>query len=462
MINTPKPALGLALLLFLFTNTLRCQCLTPPPLDSCTGAEIQLTDNETLLSGVKKWYAGPTTTMNQLTMRGGTLVVCSNLTIDRFYMDSGTIVVRPGATFVIGGGIGHGILFHGNCRIYNYGTVQSLRNVSLEGTYATPALPNIFMNVTRSSLFKIHNQYFTMNNPNSFFVNNGRAEIYGLITDPATASGAVCFGNTSETRMNVLYNNARYPYQVPSGSACLNVLQYSQFRDSLTRSPTLNVCLGPSHYSDSSCRPWGCRPNAWGAANIFRACNACIDVQNLTLKITAFSVMQVAGENLLRWETNISVMQETAFITERSSDGLQFVAIDSILVQPAQKISYMSATDKFPLRGHSYYRVRCVQRISGYTSISQTVRVHSGDTESTIVYPNPFKKSITMNFKAGKKPIRLEFYNTHGALVYKQPVLFAEATTTQVNLPLNIPAGSYLLKIIYPAETEVKKIVKEE
>ena len=44
-------------------------------------------------------YYGATTTHNMLTLKGGTLIVCGNLTIDKFYMDSGKIYVRLGRRF---------------------------------------------------------------------------------------------------------------------------------------------------------------------------------------------------------------------------------------------------------------------------------------------------------------------------------------------------------------------------
>lgn len=255
------------------------QCLIPPPLESCNGTEAALADNEMLAVGNKKWFYAAPATYNQVTLRGGTLVVCGDLTFTNFTMDSGTIVIRPGARLRIGGGAG--IVLRGNCSIYNYGTFECTSNLSLDPTWATPAKPNVVINATSTSFFKMSNQYFTINNTNSFFVNRGRAEFWGLITDYGAGMGSVCLGKMSETRMAVLYNNRRHTYIAPEGAACVNVFQYSQFRDTLTASMNVNICLGAGHNSDASCIPFGCRPNAWGTPNIFQFCDQCTGLQLL-------------------------------------------------------------------------------------------------------------------------------------------------------------------------------------
>jgi hypothetical protein len=260
------------------------QCLIPPPLDSCNGTEPSLPDNDVLGVGIRKWYYGAAATYNSVTLRGGTLVVCGNLTFNNFNMDSGTVVIRPGGLLRIGGGAG--IVLRGNCNIYNYGTFECTSNLSLDPTWATPAKPNVVINATPSSIFKMSNQYFVINNTNSFFVNRGRAEFWGIITDFGAGSNSVCLGRFSEVRMAVLYNNRKHTYTAPEGSACVNVYQYSQFRDTLTRSMNINICLGAGHTSDASCIPFGCKPNAWGTTNIFNFCDQCAGLQLLSKPTT--------------------------------------------------------------------------------------------------------------------------------------------------------------------------------
>ncbi len=259
--------------LLAFPITLIGQCLVAPPLEDCNGTEPLLTDNETLVVGAKKWFYGAAATYNSVTLRGGTLIVCGNLTFTNFTMDSGTIVIRPGAWLRIGGGAG--IILRGNSSIYNHGTFECLSNLSLDPTWATPAKPNVVINATPSSFFKMSNQYFVINNANSFFVNRGRAEFWGIITDYGAGMNSVCQGRFAEIKMAVLYNNRKDTYDSPEGASCVSVFQYSQFRDTLTNSHNLNICLSAGHNSDASCIPFGCKPNAWGTPHIFQFCDLC-------------------------------------------------------------------------------------------------------------------------------------------------------------------------------------------
>jgi hypothetical protein len=255
------------------------QCKTAPPLEACLGTEATVSDNETLLNGIKKWYYGATATFGQLTMRGGTLVVCTDLTINVLNMDSGTIVIRPGAKLTAGGG-GGGMIWRGGCAIYNHGRLEITSNLSFEGPYATTARPNILMNVTAASSSRAFN-YFVINNPFSFFVNNGLAEVHGIITDNNAVAGSVCLGPTSQLKQTVLINKVKDTYIAPYGYACVSVYQLSQFADTLTDHPHVLVCLSAGHTSVTG---GSNKPNAWGAANVFQNCNSCAEMTLLPVQ----------------------------------------------------------------------------------------------------------------------------------------------------------------------------------
>jgi len=299
------------------------QCLQPPPLDDCNGTEPSLADNETLGTGAKKWYYGTAAVYNQVTIRGGTLVVCGDLTFTNFYLDSGTVVIRPGARLHIGSGAG--IVLRGNSSIYNYGTLEVMSNLVLDNSWASATKPNVLINATTSSVFTMSFQYFVINNPYSFFVNNGRADFHGIITDPAAASGSVCLGNSSQTTMRVLYNKSKKPYVAPTGTACVQVSQYSQFTDTLTASPNINVCLGPSHTSDAGCG--GCRPNAWGNASIFNSCNGCVEIQVLSMRRTPTLPAPDKGAVELQLAPNPFVQQLT-FTWPRPKKPIEVIIIN--------------------------------------------------------------------------------------------------------------------------------------
>lgn len=263
------------------TRTL-AQCRTPLPFTACTGTEPLVVADEIIPEGTTKWYYGPATTMNSLTLRGGTLVVCGDLTIDKFYMDSGQIMINPHARFVIGGGIGAGIQLFGKCTITNYGTFECQRNLSMDNGWASPSKPNIIINATWESSFKMPNQYFVINNANSYFVNNGFAQFWGLITDNQSVPGSVCLSGTMQ--MAVLINKIANSYITGSGNSCVYVHQFSQFSGVLTNSTNIYACLGASHTSSAGCAGPGCLPNNWGNAQVVMNCNTCSSLSVLPVR----------------------------------------------------------------------------------------------------------------------------------------------------------------------------------
>ncbi len=372
MLRTMIMAACIACLLSNATSSF-AQCLIPPPLESCNGTEPSLLDNETLVVGNKKWYYGAPVVYNQVTLRGGTLVVCGDLTFNTFTMDSGTVVIRPGARLRIGGGAG--IILRGNSSIYNHGTFECTSNLSLDPTWATPAKPNVVINATSTSFFKMTNQYFTINNTNSFFVNRGRAEFWGLITDYGAGMGSVCLGRFSEVRMAVLYNNRRHTYIAPEGAACVSVFQYSQFRDTLTNSMNINICLSATHNSDATCIPHGCRPNAWGTPNIFQFCDQC---------------------------SGITLLEKN-------------------------------------------------NRPDKNNNCSRSAEIN--------ISPNPFAGRLTIKWK-GERPKELIMHNSSGMIVYRKKLPAFSNASIQPDLPAGLPAGTYLVKLVYEKMVLVRQVVK--
>lgn len=246
------------------------QCKTAPPLDSCFATPAPV-NNEIMAAGTKKYYSGAATTFTNLTLRGATLVVCSQLTITNLVVDSGTIIIRPGAKLTAGGG-GSGMVWKGGCTLYNYGTFEITSNLSLEGPDASAARPNIVMNVTPASIISDDFNYFVINNAWSWFVNNGKASFMGVITDNGASAGCVCLGPASELKERTLINKVKDAYTVPSYHACVNVTSFSQFTDTLTNDPGLLTCVPTAHTSATGGTN---KPNAWGAATLFQHCTAC-------------------------------------------------------------------------------------------------------------------------------------------------------------------------------------------
>ncbi len=434
------------------------QCLTAPTA-ICTNTEPLVTDGEVLNTSTTKWYYGPVATLNMLTLKGGTLVVCGNLTVDKFYMDSGRIFIQPGARFVIGNGEGAGLVFRGNCSVYNFGTVEVLRNLSLENGWATPAKPNVVINATLTSVFKMNNQYFVINNANSWFVNKGKAYFHGLITDPQASVKSVCLGKGSQTIMTVLYNKVKNSYFAPEQFACVNVSEFSQLWDTLTTvNPYINMCLGLTHRTDSTCIPWGCKPN-WGTANLFRGCVSCGTIVVLPTRFISFYAEQHPDGNALYWKME-NPSSAGIFYIETSTDGRQFSSIHSFAPDQQNNTADYSYFDAVIRTGLNYYRIKYADTATKFITYSPVVKAIQKPTSSLRVYPNPFSDRLLITLPGNYTAATAIITNAYAGKVCNQQLLHT-ADKWELRLSRQLAPGIYLLTIMAEGHTWKQKIVKQ-
>jgi hypothetical protein len=434
-----------------FVSKAQCPAVLPPA--TCTGSEPLVIANEILAAGTTKWYYGPVSTMNSLTLRGGKLIVCGDLTIDKFYMDSGQIIINPGARFVIGSGLGEGLNLKGGSSIYNHGTLEIQRNLSLENGWATPATPNIIVNARWASVFKMSNQYFVINNANSWFVNNGLAQFWGIITDPQSSAGSVCLGESSTTTMAILINKVANAYRVSAGNACVYVHQFSEFFGSLTNSPSLFACLSAGHTSNSGCIPFGCQPNAWGSAQVFTNCSNCAALGVLPMRFANFLVTEKNNLNILKWELDNAAADYT-FYVERSADGKNFDVLDSLPGSVARNFSYIDASVP---AGLSYYRIRCMQLQSGRLIISKIISTSSGIQPGGRVFPSPFSHTFFIELSPGQFLQKIIVHDFAGKRI---PVDYRQEGHKWRVIPLGAISRQLLIvEYITSAGTGVQKII---
>lgn len=369
--------------------TVNGQCLTAPAFPACTGTEPLVVVSDNIGVSQTKYFYGPVADLSNVKLSGGTLVVCGDLTLTDFVFDSGVVFIQPMATLIVNNGAG--IVARGNTAVYNSGTFQCLGNYVMDGSYASASKPNVFINTSLSSSLKMANQYFVINNPYSKFINNGQADFHGLITDPAAASGSVCLGFNSQTRMRYLYNRSKLPYAAPAGAACVFVSQYSQFYDTLTIYPDINFCLASTHTSDVSCIPWGCKPNAWGSGQVTNNCNSCSMVLTF-LAVIIKKIEATANENFneVNWQTGDQ--QKTMFYVQRSINRFDFMTIDSVKGDNKTQFAFRD----YSFENNSYYRISYNK--NGKRINSDIVQVKRQDLKQA--YPNPFKNDFVVPLKS--------------------------------------------------------------
>ncbi len=427
-------------------GNLYAQCLTAPAFPFCSGTETLVVSNDDITSGDQKFYYGTAATLSNVKLSGGTLVICSELTLNDLVFDSGSIFIHEGAKLVVNNAAG--LIVRGNSAIYNAGVFQCMGNYVMDGAYASAADPNIFINTRQSAELRMQNQYFVINNAFSRFTNNGIADFHGLITDPLAATGSVCTGAYSMTRMRVLYNRARLPYQAPTGPSCVLVEQYSQFYDTLTHHPSINVCLGNMHTSDASCIPWGCRPNAWGSAQVINSCSSCTSIMTfLTMRFSNFSVNANGNYNELKWQINHNGGGK--FFIQRSGDGINFTTIDSIKAAAQYDHSYRD----HEWQGSVYYRIMLRKE----NMEMQSPMIYAKRKTGSTTHPNPFTHYLSVPVQLKGKPV-VNVINAGGIKIGNYTLRI-----NGENLEFvfdNIPSGMYLVEIINGNERTTHKVFR--
>lgn len=160
--------------------------------------------------------------------------------------------------------------------------------------------------------------------------------------------------------------------------------------------------------------------------------------------------------------TNATESDMSAYIIERSANGIDFTAIGQATPRSNQfdRVSY-SYTDATPLAGTNFYRIKAIE-MSGKNVYTKSLRVDIGRSPKGIsLYPNPVRGSeVNIGFTALKGQYSLLVLNTAGQMVYRQQLNHAGGTVAQsVSLPASLKAGVYNVLITGDNYKETKMFV---
>jgi subtilisin-like proprotein convertase family protein len=176
---------------------------------------------------------------------------------------------------------------------------------------------------------------------------------------------------------------------------------------------------------------------------------------------------QNAFDAVLSWQT----AQETDnshFIVERSRDGLHFQAIGRVEGTNANHISNYSFIDEkaalYAENNHLYYRLRQVD-FSGkesYSPIRQVVFEAGEEMQILSLAPNPFQNQFEVRYQIPTQAaVHFALYDMAGRILWQQTNTPAAGTHRQAIEAKQLAKGTYLLKVQYQNQSEVRKVVKE-
>lgn len=189
----------------------------------------------------------------------------------------------------------------------------------------------------------------------------------------------------------------------------------------------------------------------------------------MPVTLTEFIGNQEGNANLLQWHT-ATEQNNKGFELQRSTNGNEFSSIGFIPTQArsgnSNNILSYHFTDKQPLSGNNYYRLKQID-FDGHSTLSNIVLIkRDKDNQLYIanIYPNPTPQQLNVAlFAPTAQKVQLIITDMAGKTVQQKTVqLQAGDNTTKVNVA-TLHSGTYFIKAICSngCNSSVNKFIKE-
>jgi hypothetical protein len=170
----------------------------------------------------------------------------------------------------------------------------------------------------------------------------------------------------------------------------------------------------------------------------------------LPVVLARFTAEPAAAGIKLAWET-AQELNSDYFEVERSANGQVFEPVERRKAAGTinQRQAY-TLTDRAPLPGTSYYRLRQVD-LDGTAHFSSVVAVKwsgsAAQQATAAVFPNPTSGRFTVRLQQPtEQPVKLELLDMQGR-VLRQETISGQAAKEHTVQPGHLPAGLYLLRL---------------
>ncbi|MFZ1799302.1 MAG: T9SS type A sorting domain-containing protein, partial [Chitinophagaceae bacterium] len=156
----------------------------------------------------------------------------------------------------------------------------------------------------------------------------------------------------------------------------------------------------------------------------------------------------------ITWQT-LNESGTKSFTVERSNNANDYAGINTV---PAKGVaSNYSYTDKYPLSGISYYRIR-ENAANGTNTFSAVVKVVFNDNGIISLYPNPAKNTVTVKGLNKNNIATIRITDMNGREISKQN--FTQSSTATLNIRA-LAQGSYFVLVEENGKVTKLRIVKE-
>ncbi|HLO80999.1 MAG TPA: T9SS type A sorting domain-containing protein [Chitinophagaceae bacterium] len=158
----------------------------------------------------------------------------------------------------------------------------------------------------------------------------------------------------------------------------------------------------------------------------------------LPLELLDFAADNAGAYNLIQWKAEQDGPY-TDYLIERSKDGMLYAPIHSSR-STARGIVSFDWKDMLPLEPFNYYRLQMISH--GTTRYSPSLRVKFVKRRA-ILYPNPARDWININFQNGSSRTELEIVNRDGIVLSKH---FVKKDSCQIRVS-DLTPGTYFARL---------------
>jgi hypothetical protein len=167
----------------------------------------------------------------------------------------------------------------------------------------------------------------------------------------------------------------------------------------------------------------------------------------------------------LTWSTATEINNEV-FVVQRSLDGETFEDIGSIpgAGNSSSEIKY-SFTDKKPLRGLVYYRLKQIDfnGIFSYTNLVSVSNIESSNAEKEVdvrIFPNPTDGLLKIFLPTEQPEVQIHVLDYNGIVIKSICVTNDNSPNfyLELNLREELASGKYLIKVATTEFSTIKKI----
>lgn len=178
----------------------------------------------------------------------------------------------------------------------------------------------------------------------------------------------------------------------------------------------------------------------------------------LPIELLHFMCNQSNKSVTLNWRTSTEISNDF-FAVERSADGHNFSEIGRVKGSGTSHApNDYTFSDKYPLPGLNYYRLRQVD-FDGQYSYSHVLTIRTGQPLGLWLYPSPATDMLNVQLeKPMEEAIGWEVFDFAGHLS-KAGLFYAENVDYAIDVT-ELPAGAYVLRVIAGREVTTQRFIK--